>query len=334
MYRLSIIILLLIALSFTPALSEQCHPQDKQSLLQIKKELGNPSNLSSWLPTTDCCDNWKGIHCTATQTQAYRVYWLELYDLNLPKPYPIPPSIVNLPYLQYLLITNTDNIVGTIPPSITKLTQLRRLHIRYTNVSGPIPEFLSQMKTLEYILLANSKFSGTLPSWLPSLPKLTGIFIEGSDISGTIPDSFGSFSNVFRQMILSGNRLIGKIPATLGNLNLQVLDLSENMLEGDASMLFKAGKHMEQIYLNNNLFSFDFGKVEFSKTLKMIDISNNRIYGTLPKELTSLMHLQSFNVSYNNLCGEIPRGGGLKYTYESSYAHNKCLCGAPLPSCK
>ncbi|KAK7400234.1 hypothetical protein VNO78_11435 [Psophocarpus tetragonolobus] len=327
------ILLVLLVLVFTPALSELCNPEDKQILLRIKKELGNPSNLSSWLPTTDCCGNWVGVSC-ATHTQPNRVNVLDLSDLHLRKPYLIPPSITDLPYLQYLYITNSDNIVGTLPPTFTKLTHLRRLHIRFTNVSGHIPDFLSQMKSLEYILLSNSKFSGTLPTWLPSLPKLTGISIEGNRISGAIPDSFGSFSKVFKTMTLTGNRLTGKIPATLGKLDLEIVDLSDNMLEGDASMLFGSKKHTQLIHLTNNKFSFDFGKVGLSKTLKIIEVSNNRLYGTLPKGLLSLNDLRWLNVSHNNLCGEIPQGGGLKYLHESSYAHNKCLCGSPLPSCK
>ena len=126
MSRLSILILLLIVLSFSSALSELCNPRDKQVLLKIKKELGNPTTLSSWLPTTDCCNNWVGVSCD-TVTQTYRVDNLDLSDLNLPKPYSIPFSIGNIPYLEFLSITGTPNIIGTIPPTITKLTKLRNL---------------------------------------------------------------------------------------------------------------------------------------------------------------------------------------------------------------
>ncbi|KAG5057775.1 hypothetical protein JHK82_012755 [Glycine max] len=324
MSRLSILILLLIVLSFSSALSELCNPRDKQVLLKIKKELGNPTTLSSWLPTTDCCNNWVGVSCD-TVTQTYRVDNLDLSDLNLPKPYSIPFSIGNIPYLEFLSITGTPNIIGTIPPTITKLTKLRNLYIKYTNVSGQIPRFLSQIKTLEFLDLSYNKLSGNLPAWLPSLPNLVGISFDGNRISGAIPDSFGYFPKSFVMLSLSRNRLTGKIPATLAKLDVKFVYLSKNMLEGDASLLFGSEKHTRHMYLGNNSFAFDLGKLGLSKTLEGLDLSHNRLYGTLPKGLTSLKDLYYLDVSYNNLCGKIPRGGKLQEFDASTYAHNKCF---------
>ncbi|KAK7400232.1 hypothetical protein VNO78_11433 [Psophocarpus tetragonolobus] len=220
----SIFILLLIVPSFIPALSEQCNPQEKRTLLQIKKELGNPANLSSWLPTIHCCDGtWIGVECGTVKTKAYRVNHLALSELISPNPAPFPPL------------------------SATFLIFAHHLRRQHTNVSGHIPDFLSHIKTLEYLMISNSKVSGTLPAWVPSLPNLAGISFDGNQLTGTIPDSFGSFPNAFVVLTLSRNRLTGKIPSMLANLDLLTVNLSENMLEGDASILF--GKHTRNIYL-------------------------------------------------------------------------------------
>lgn len=114
------------------------------------------------------------------------------------------------------------------------------------------------------------------------------------------------------------------------------MDLSQNMLEGDASVLFGAEKErLQKINLAKNLLAFDLGKIRLSKSKDLggLDLRNNRIYGNLPKVLTSFKYLKRLNVSYNNLCGEIPQGGKLQRFDESCYAHNKCLCGSPLPAC-
>ncbi|KAK7400226.1 hypothetical protein VNO78_11427 [Psophocarpus tetragonolobus] len=327
-------ILIVVLLYFTPALSEElCNPQDKQVLLQIKNQLGNPATLSSWIPTTDCCNGtWQGVSCD-TDTQTYRVNNLDLSNLNLPKQYPIPSSISNLPYLNFLSIRSIPNLIGSIPPAIAKLTQLRYLYITHTNVSGAIPHSLSQIKTLVTLDFSYNALSGTLPASLSSLPNLVGITFDGNRISGAIPDSYGSFSKLFTAMTLSRNRLTGKIPATFANLNLAFVDLSRNMLEGDASVLFGSDKNKQKIKLAKNLFAFDLGKVGLSKNLNGLDLRNNRIYGALPQALTSLKFLHSLNVSFNNLCGEIPLGGNLQRFDVSSYANNKCLCGSPLPAC-
>lgn len=333
----SYIFLLLLTLTthhlIIPSLSLKCNPAEKEALLKIKKELGSPTKLSSWNPTTDCCRHkWEGVLCDA---QTYRVNKLDLYDLSLPHPVQIPPSIfTNLPFIDFLYIDNIPNLVGTIPPSISKLTKLKVLIISRTSISGEIPNSLSQMKTLTSILLKDNKLTGTLPATLSSLPNVFSIYFNGNQLTGTIPESYGSLPKSFLCLGLAENRLSGKIPASLAKLNLVLVNLSGNALEGDASILFGSKKRTVELSLDKNMLSFDIGKVELPKNLTLLNLSKNKIYGTLPKGLTKLKVLSEFNVSYNNLCGEIPVGGKLQSFNESSYAHNRCLCGSPLRPCK
>ncbi|MCI27270.1 polygalacturonase inhibiting protein, partial [Trifolium medium] len=92
-----LLLLILTTHNFIPSNSENCNPDDKKALLQIKKQFGYPTQLSSWDPTTDCCNStWLGVTCD-NFTPTYRVTILDLFDLNLPKPVPFPPSITNLP---------------------------------------------------------------------------------------------------------------------------------------------------------------------------------------------------------------------------------------------
>jgi len=331
----SCILLLLLILTthlFIPSLSEQCNPHDKKTLFQIKKQFGNPTKLSSWDSTTDCCNGtWYGVYC---DKQTYRVDNLNLENLDLPHPVPIPPSIFNLPFLLYLTLMNTPNLVGTIPPSISNLTKLNSIYIIQTNISGEIPNTLSQIKTLVIIDISDNKLTGPLPASLSTLPNLAGIFFYRNQLTGAIPKSYGSFPKSFVALDLSRNRLSGKIPASLAKLDLQSVDLSRNMLKGDASMFFGSTKQTSEIVLAMNSFAFDFGKVELPKNLGKLDLRNNKIYGTLPEGLTELKFLNFFYVGYNKLCGQIPQGGSLVGFYETSYEHNKCLCGSPLPACK
>ncbi|XP_019464633.1 PREDICTED: polygalacturonase inhibitor 2-like isoform X1 [Lupinus angustifolius] len=335
---LLITFLLILTLSLSslpiPSLSQLCNPQDKQVLLQIKNQLGNPTQLASWDPSTDCCNTtWQGVSCD-TDTKTYRINDLSLSNLNLPKLYPIPPSLGNLPFLAILDINNILNLVGPIPLAIVNLTKLRYLYISHTNVSGSIPEFMSQIQTLVTIDFSYNKLSGELPSSLSLLPNLVGITFNDNFLTGPIPESYGSFSNLFTSITLQRNQLSGNIPTTLAKLNLAFVDLSSNRLEGDASVLFGSGKNTQKIILAKNKLAFDLGKVGLSSNLNTLDIRNNDIYGELPKGLTALKYLHKLNVSYNNLCGEIPQGGNLQRFDVYAYQHNKCLCGSPLPSCK
>ncbi|XP_061373171.1 polygalacturonase inhibitor 2-like [Gastrolobium bilobum] len=335
MFRLPIILFLTTTCLFTIAVvSEKCNPEDKKALLQIKEELGNPTSLSSWNATTDCCDpTWQGVGCD-TDNKTYRVNDLSLSQLSLTKPYPIPLSIVNLPYLNFLFIYTIPNLVGPIPTAIVKLDKLRYLTVSKTNVSGVIPSAISQIKTLVTIDFSYNHLSGKIPASLSTLPNLVGITLDGNRLTGSIPESFGSLSSLFTSLTLSRNMLTGKIPASLKKLNLAFVDLSRNMLEGDASVLFGSGKNTQKIIVAKNKLAFDLGKVGLSKNLNTLDVRNNRIYGMLPQGLTALKFLHKLNVSYNSLCGEIPQGGNLQRFDVYSYVHNKCLCGSPLPSCK
>ncbi|XP_058728416.1 polygalacturonase inhibitor-like [Vicia villosa] len=296
--------LLLILLShFASSLSEGCHPQDQKALLQIKKELNNPTLLSSWKPNTNCCDSsWYGVICAPSSNRVYSL----LFESNDDLASPFPPSIGNLPYLENILIYNLQHLTGSIPHSITKLTHLKSLTIKKTGVSGPIPNIIGKLKSLTFLDLSENRLSGTLPSNLFHLPN-------------------------FEAMYLQNNELTGPIPSSLARLNSLVVDLSYNRFEGDASMFFGFTKKTETIDLSWNKLRFDMGGLEFPKNLKHLDMSHNRVYGKLPE---GVKNLEWLDVSYNRLCGEIPRGGILQALGKSSFSHNKCLCGSPLPRCK
>lgn len=105
------------------------------------------------------------------------------------------------------------------------------------------------------------------------------------------------------------------------------------MLRGDGSVFFGANKTTERISLSGNAFEFDLSRVEFQESLTGLDLSHNRIFGGIPKGIVKL-ELESLNLSYNALCGKIPVGGQMQSFGYESYFHNRCLCGAPLESCK
>ncbi|XP_016186557.1 polygalacturonase inhibitor 2 [Arachis ipaensis] len=327
---LCLLFITLISQASLSSASSTCNQEDKRVLLQIKKEANNPSFLSSWSPHTDCCDmSWSGVSCGY---KTNRVQYITLIgNLADRHAFQIPPSFGNLPRLERLFLFGFPNLTGPIPESISKLTNLMFLTISDTAISGPIPSSLGKLKNLVDLDLSFNKLSGTLPPSLSQLHLLTRMDFDNNKLTGTIPDSYGSLKNVFT-LALSHNQLSGRIPDSLGKMNnLYYVGLSQNRLEGDAYMLFGSNKGTVRMFLSRNMLEFDLGRVELPVNMTTLDVSHNRIYGKLP---IGVQNLESLNVSYNRLCGEIPKGGNLQSFNVSSYSHNACLCGVPLPSCK
>ncbi|XP_048142091.1 polygalacturonase inhibitor-like [Rhodamnia argentea] len=327
--RLILLLLLPLLSSFLlrPASAVLCHPEDKEVLLRIKSALNNPYLLASWNPDTDCC-YW---YCLKCDRKTHRV--ISLFFLASDLPGQFPSAISDLTYLQDLTLHKLSNFSGPIPESLTKLKYLNFLSLDWLNLTGPIPSFLGQLKNLTYLNLSFNKFTGGIPTSLSTIPGLGYVGLDRNQLTGKIPASLANLKGNNPYLILSHNGLSGELPATFAGVDFGRLDLSRNRLQGDASLLFGRSKSTSIIDISRNQFEFDLSKVEFNESLTSLDMNHNKIYGSIPKAMAGL-ELQFLNVSYNRLCGEIPVGGRLQSFDASVYIHNRCLCGAPLPSCK
>ncbi|KAG6744802.1 hypothetical protein POTOM_051442 [Populus tomentosa] len=245
----------------------------------------------------------------------------------------IPAAVGDLPYLQTLVFRKLTDVTGPIQPAIAKLVHLNFLRLDRLNLTGTVPGFLSKLQKLTFLDLSFNGLSGSIPSSLALLPNLDALHLDRNRLTGSIPESFGTFKGSVPGLYLSHNQLTGEIPASLGNIGFKVIDLSRNKLVGDASMLFGLNKTTQNVYLSRNILKFNLSNVVFPSGLENLDISHNKIFGSIPPQMTQIP-LQSLNMSYNRLCGQIPVGGKLQSFDYSTYFHNRCLCGVPLENCK
>ncbi|KAL3755377.1 hypothetical protein ACJRO7_002428 [Eucalyptus globulus] len=325
-----LLLLLLPLLSFfllRPASAILCHPEDKEVLLRIKSSLNNPYLLASWDPDADCC-YW---YCLKCHYKTHRVISLFFHSYDLPGQ--IPSAIGDLTYLQSLTLHKLSNFTGPIPESFTKLKYLNFLRLSWLNLTGPIPSFLGQLKNLTYLNLSFNKLTGSIPDSLSTIPGLDFVGLDRNQLTGKIPASLANLKGNNLYLILSHNSLSGELPATFAGVDFGKLDLSRNRLQGDASLVLGRNKSTYHIDISRNQFEFDLSKVDFNESLTTLDMNHNKIYGSIPKAMAGL-EFQLLNVSYNRLCGEIPVGGRLQSFDYTVYFHNRCLCGAPLDSCK
>ena len=131
-----------------------------------------------------------------------------------------------------VLIFHGNNLTGTIPEELGRLSYLVSLHLDDNNLTGTIPRELGNLSNLNELDLADNALTGTIPKELGSMPSLTWLDLGGNSLRGEIPGELGELSNLTR-LYLWGNELTGAIPEELGNLsNLTRLALSDNLLTG------------------------------------------------------------------------------------------------------
>ncbi|KAL3585398.1 hypothetical protein D5086_012265, partial [Populus alba] len=238
-----------------------------------------------------------------------------------------PPNMAN--YMGQMAVAM--NKLSTLEGFVRQLVHLTSLRLDWLNLTGTVPDFLSQLKNLTFLDLSFNGFSGSIPSSLALLPNLGALHLDRNKLTGSIPESFGTFKGSVPDLYLSHNQLTGEIPASLGNMDFSVIDLSRNKLVGDASMLFGLNKTTNNVYLSRNLFEFNLSNVVFPSTMENLDISHNKIFGSIPPQMTQLP-LQSLDDFSGNLSGEIPAEiGDLPYLKTLEF-HKLTNITGPVPT--
>ncbi|KAF9614188.1 hypothetical protein IFM89_015696 [Coptis chinensis] len=162
-------------------------------------------------------------------------------------------------------------------------------------------------------------------------------------------------SNITRvtQLVLQNLNLTGSVQVLTQLKQLRLLSLKHNNFSSSSNLDFSSLQNLKLLYLSHNQFSGNFpsGVIQLLR-LRRIDLSHNQFFGEIPlTPLTHLRHLltlrlesnyfngslqtdtlkalEGFNVSDNNLSGEIPRPLSLFFP-SSSFEGNENLCGEVL----
>ncbi|KAJ8492831.1 hypothetical protein OPV22_014552 [Ensete ventricosum] len=152
-----------------------------QALMDIKASLKDPHGvLGNWdRDSVDPC-SWSMVSCSSENL----VIGLETPSQNLSGT--LSPSIGNLTNLEFVLLQN-NNISGSIPPEIGKLSKLHKLDLSSNHFHGEIPASLGHLKGLQYLRLNNNSLSGAFPRALASIIELTFLDLSFNNFSGPIP---------------------------------------------------------------------------------------------------------------------------------------------------
>ncbi|RZC94387.1 hypothetical protein C5167_026118 [Papaver somniferum] len=233
-----------------------------------------------------------------------------LQEIDLSRNYlngTIPKSWSTLPLTIMSLLANS--ISGSIPKEIGDIITLRELNLQDNQLDGPLPPALSNLKSLQRLLLSGNNFTGTLPQKFGDLKNLGDFRIDGTSISGNLPEFIGNWTQL-RRLEMQGTSMEGPIPSAVSLLkNLTILRISD--LKGPSTQKFPDLKDltvMRDLVLRNCLISGSIPQYigQEMTSLDNMDLSFNRLDGTIPDNLQQLEKLRFVYLTNNSLTGPIP----------------------------
>ncbi|KAJ4882723.1 Protein NSP-INTERACTING KINASE 1 [Raphanus sativus] len=202
-----------------------------QALMDIKASLHDPHGvLDNWdRDAVDPC-SWTMVTCSSENF----VIGLGTPSQNLSGT--LSPSITNLTNLRIVLLQN-NNITGKIPFEIGRLTRLETLDLSDNFFRGEIPLSLGYLRSLQYLRLNNNSLSGVIPLSLSNMTQLALLDLSYNNLCSPVPRfAAKTFSIV-------GNPLIcptGKEPDCNGTT---LIPMSMNLNETGAPLYVRRSKN-------------------------------------------------------------------------------------------
>ncbi|KAL6318474.1 hypothetical protein AAG906_041245 [Vitis piasezkii] len=216
----------------------------------------------------------------------------------------IPMSFANLGALEELLLSD-NNISGKIPPFIGSFSRMKQLELDNNLLSGEIPATIGQLKELSLFFAWQNQLSGSIPIELANCEKLQDLDLSHNFLSGSVPNSLFNLKNLTKLLLIS-NGLSGEIPPDIGNCTSLIrLRLGSNKFTGQIP---------PEIGLLSNLSFLELHhptSFQFLVSLNVLDLSMNRISGSVPENLGRLTSLNKLKLNENYITGPIPNSLGL-----------------------
>ncbi|OMO67050.1 hypothetical protein COLO4_30249 [Corchorus olitorius] len=263
----------------------------------------------------------------------------------------IPDIFKSLTELRILRLSH-NAFSGKIPGSISSLApKLMYLELGHNALSGQIPSFLGNFKALDTLDLSWNLFTGVVPKTFANLTKIFNLDLSHNALTDPFPQlyvkgiesldlSYNKFNLKEIPKWVTSSPIIYSLKLAKCGIKINLdnwkpaetyfydyIDLSENEISGSPVSLLNRTDYLVEFKASGNKLKFDLGKLRIVKTLKQLDVSRNLVFGKVPTTITGL---EKLNVSYNHLCGQLPK---TKFP-ASSFVGNDCLCGSPLAPCK
>ena len=261
----------------------------------------------------------------------------------------IPPEIGDLTGLEDFSVSNNSNffiyhgppnqLTGTIPSQIGKLSNLTSLWMYSNQLTGSIPPELGNLSSLTHLALSSNQLTGAIPSELGKLTNLEYLSIDNNQLTGCVPASLReayeeASGDDYPICQASPPTATPSAPATptpaatpadcTSNTALaadcETLLGLKKALRGSASLNWWTGRSIEQwdgitvqggrvtglSLPNRSLDGILPAGLGSLSALTTLDLSGNSLTGQIPEELNNLGNLTRWRLAGNNLSGCVP----------------------------
>ncbi|OEU20277.1 L domain-like protein, partial [Fragilariopsis cylindrus CCMP1102] len=200
---------------------------------------------------------------------------------------------------------------------------LLKLDLSNNNLVGTIPEELYKLTNIQKVYLFKNNLTGTISSQIGNLDSITHFHLSHNNLIGNIPNELKSDNNGIRPLEyfnVYSNQLTGTIPDDLRLRNVIYFDIGRNSLTGklpnDIGTKFISLRHL---YLDHNDFRGtipDSYNTVGNGRLESFSIDHNRFTGTVPGERSMYNKLVQYTLHSNqfdridsdNCRIEVPQG--------------------------
>ncbi|CAN1189422.1 Receptor-like protein 9DC3 [Linum perenne] len=231
---------------------------------------------------------------------------LDLYSCGLYGT--LSSSVFLLPNLQFLDVSNNDQLTGSLPEFPVGNIPLQTIILSRTNFSGKLPDSIKNLVSLQKLDLSFCTFYGRFSSSIFLMPNLQFLNVyNNTQLTGSLPE-FPVGSMPFQTIYLSYTNFSGKLPDSINNLvSLQILDLTKCNFTGFVPASIDNLTELRYLSFSRNNFHGRLPSLlASSNTIKQVDFSHNNFSGTIPTSYGYFDNLEMLNLRNNDLQGHIP----------------------------
>ncbi|CAO2146902.1 unnamed protein product [Urochloa humidicola] len=218
----------------------------------------------------------------------------------------------DLPLGLKALELESNNLSGTIPPSLANITALEVLDFSFNNIEGNIPDEFAKFPVLQFLIASGNHLAGRFPHAILNISALGSLFLTMNHLSGELPPDIGSSLPNLQHLGIGNNLFHGHIPSSLANAShLNRVGMSTNNFTG--AVPTSIGKLRKLWWLNleiNKLegwgFLYSLGNCT---KLQVLSVDGNWLQGPVPAALGNLsVEMQALYLGSNQISGGFPSG--------------------------